>query len=340
MDTPLVNSPTPPIAFLQLGPQKVVVGEGPFTSLATPPDDCSAFYWNDFELSDNRPWKVPSRYSFHASFDHLALGAPPQIHWDAVDRSPFDAAFGKLTQAFQNGAKLEKLVPMVTEHGHLQAGDLRQLAPTALERSGDLAQAYGRWDDKAGFIGATPERLLRVAHGVLETMAVAGTAPPSDRERFARDPKQIREHALVIQGIRAAIGGDLEESEREVLELDGLLHFLTRLSAVLPEPVDLNALIQQLHPTPAVGFLPRSEKVSQLNASIREQLAPPANFAAPFGWLHEGDFQAVVAIRHVSWEGEHVALPAGCGLIQESQLDLEWSELALKRSVVKQLLCL
>jgi menaquinone-specific isochorismate synthase len=124
------------------------------------------------------------------------------------------------------------------------------------------------------------------------------------------------------------------------LELDGLLHFITRLRTELSGPNDLNRLIRQLHPTPAVGFLPRSDKVGAIHERIRQQLSPPAAFAAPFGWWHEGTFQAVVAIRQLSWTGSDVFLPAGCGLIRESKFDSEWRELALKRSVVKQLLSL
>ena len=335
-----MTAPRQDIAFLQLGPQQMVVGQGPFTSVAEAPKSGNAFYWNDFQLSDPTPWKIPARVSFHSDLEAFTGATTPQIEWSPVDQAPFSAAFGMLTQAFANGAKLEKLVPVVTERGKLIAGDLRSLASAALEHSGPKAQAYGCWDAQGGFIGATPERLLHLADGILETMALAGTAPPAERDRFACDPKRIREHALVIDGIRASLGGQVEEADREVLELDGLLHFITRLRTELKGPVDLNALIRQLHPTPAVGFLPRSDKVGAIHERITKQLSPPPAFAAPFGWLHEGTFQAVVAIRQISWIGSDVALPAGCGLIRESKLDSEWSELALKRSVVKQLLSL
>ena len=190
-------------------------------------------------------------------------------------------------------------------------------------------------------VGCIPSKsLLNLSDGVLQTMALAGTAPPAERDQFACDPKQIREHALVIDGIRASLGGQVEQADRGILELNGLLHFITRLRKKLSGPIDLNTLIRQLHPTPAVGFLPRSDKVGAIHERIRQQLSPPSTFAAPFGWWDKGTFQAVVTIRQLSWTGDNVFLPAGCGLIRESDLDSEWSELALKRSVVKQLLSL
>ncbi|MCH1507148.1 MAG: chorismate-binding protein [Verrucomicrobiales bacterium] len=335
-----MNAANPDIAFLQLGPEKVVVGEGPFKGVSEAPKSGNAFYWNDFQLSGSTPWKIPARVTFVSNLDKFIKATTPKIEWSPVDRAPFSTAFRTLTKAFANGAKLEKMVPVVTERGKRIAGDLRSLASAALGHSGTKAQAYGRWDSRGGVIGATPESLLNLSDGVLQTMALAGTAPPADRDQFACDPKQIREHALVIDGIRASLGGQVEQADRGILELNGLLHFITRLRKKLSGPIDLNTLIRQLHPTPAVGFLPRSDKVGAIHERIRQQLCPPSTFAAPFGWWDKGTFQAVVTIRQLSWTGDNVFLPAGCGLIRESDLDSEWSELALKRSVVKQLLSL
>jgi isochorismate synthase EntC len=53
---------------------------------------------------------------------------------------------------------------------------------------------------------------------------------------------------------------------------------------------------------------------------------------------HEGDFQVLVAIRNLSWDGRDVFLPSGVGLVEGSRFDREWRELALKRNSVKSLL--
>ena len=333
-----VNSLPKEIAFLQLGPGHVVVGQGPFVGLARPPESRSAFYWNDFELTDPLPWKIPAACSVSPDLGQWASEPPPSVRWRSPALERFTEAFHSVSHGFKNGAQQEKLVPVVTEAGTLKTGDLRTLAPRAIAQAGSHSHAYGRWDADTGMVGITPERFLTVENGRLETMALAGTSVPGDVEAFKKDPKQIREHAIVVEGIRAALGGGVRAHPRQVLELDGLLHFLTRLCKELLLPVDLNGLIHRLHPTPAVGYSPRSARIAALSDQLRAQLAPPASFAAPFGWWHEGVFRSVVAIRHVSWSKEKVSLPTGCGLIRESELELEWKELDLKRRVVKELL--
>ena len=70
----------------------------------------------------------------------------------------------------------------------------------------------------------------------------------------------------------------------------------------------------------------------------RSLLAAPSRFGAPFGVVVDGEFSSVVAIRNISWSGNDVFLPSGCGVIEESTLANEWEELALKRNSVKDIL--
>ena len=70
----------------------------------------------------------------------------------------------------------------------------------------------------------------------------------------------------------------------------------------------------------------------------RESLNCPPEFGAPFGLLRDGEFEALVAIRMIAWQGDDYFLPSGCGVIEESRLVNEWRELALKRSAVRDLL--
>ena len=94
-------------------------------------------------------------------------------------------------------------------------------------------------------------------------------------------------------------------------------------------------LIRRLHPTPALGPLPRTEETLKMLAEWRERLGCPTYFGAPFGLLRNGIFRAVVAIRSVHWNGCKIAIPSGCGVIEASRLVNEWRELRLKREAVK-----
>ena len=327
------------IAFLQLASGALAIGEGPFECFATPPADAAAFYHNDFWLSKNKPWRVPAKLSLVDYWPDAAPKALPKVEWEQPRFEAFAAAFQTIGSGFSNGMQLEKLVPVVTEYGRLTSGDLRNLPARLMATPHRHARAYGFWSGSQGMIGATPEVFMTAQGAVVETMALAGTTAPGHAEAFRSDPKEIREHELVVAGIQQALGEHLEREPREILELDGLMHFLTRLRLDRhQDSLPLNDLVQRLHPTPAVGYLPRSVKAGSLYRNVRQQLRPPADFAAPFGFWHKGRFEAVIAIRNIIWDSDNVALAAGCGLIRESSLDLEWRELALKRQVVKHVL--
>ena len=95
-------------------------------------------------------------------------------------------------------------------------------------------------------------------------------------------------------------------------------------------------MIQQMHPTPALGPLPRTDETMNLLLDWRARLGCPEVFGAPFGLWRDGVLTVVVAIRMIVWRGTKVLLPSGCGVIAESRLVNEWRELRLKRDAVKQ----
>jgi menaquinone-specific isochorismate synthase len=156
---------------------------------------------------------------------------------------------------------------------------------------------------------------------------------------FAVDDKEIREHEFVAQTLISKLSdlGMVIRRDRDILDLGRLIHFQTLIKVELYQYEEIQTLIERLHPTPALGSLPRTpETLAQLQ-EWRERLECPAGFGAPFGLWREGDFEALVAIRMVAWDGDEVLLPSGCGVIQESRLVNEWRELALKRGSVRDL---
>ncbi len=331
-------------AFIKLGTDRYLCGVGPFESAAQPPaDGQSAFYRNNFELSDPEPWKIPSRV-FETSDLRVLLpdnGATPlpEIAWSGLGDADVRWVFDEILSQIEKG-EIKKSVPVLTERGILHRGEPAALVKAIIGAPENL-WGYGYRDGVEGMIGVTPEQLFTVKDGVLSTMALAGTAPRHEVADFPTDPKEIREHELVADYLEELLSpfGKVDRSEREVLDLGSIVHFLTKLKVVLNDGQgDLNDLIKCLHPTPALGACPRGEGALRQLVDYRERLGVPEDFGAPFGALHEGFFQGLVAIRNVSWVGRAVALPSGVGLVEGSRFDREWRELALKRNSVKSLL--
>lgn len=314
---------------------EILVGHGPFTARTDPPGGGVAFYKNDFALGVDKPWLVPARVEV-LERPPAPLQPPVEVTWAEPDPTGFTEVFREISNAIAGGS-LEKAVPVVTEKGRGKPSPEQWLArlvglPTAL-------RPYGWIEEGRGFLGATPEVLFRYFDGRIYTMALAGTARHDERMVFAVDEKEIREHEFVAQTLISKLSdlGMVIRRDRDILDLGRLIHFQTLIKVELYQYEEIQTLIERLHPTPALGSLPRTpETLAQLQ-EWRERLECPAGFGAPFGLWREGDFEALVAIRMVAWDGDEVLLPSGCGVIQESRLVNEWRELALKRGSVRDL---
>jgi menaquinone-specific isochorismate synthase len=329
------------LAWLARRDGSVVIGHGPFEESATVPAGGVAFYLQDFALGGCLPWKIPRRTE-RTSVDRLArrFAGVPRVHgqWDALDAAPFAVVFQEVMASIHGGV-FEKTVPVVTETGTADQPPGPAIL-AAMSRQGMPLQSYGWIDPEAGFAGATPELLFSLTGRQLETMALAGTARCEDRDVFAVDEKEIREHEYVAQTLVSKLLdlGRLERNTREILDLGPIVHFLTLIHLHLRAPMSPDDLIHRLHPTPALGPLPRTDGTLGKLLEWRDRLGCPPHFGAPFGLWDEGCFEAVVAIRGVWWEGSRLRIPAGCGIIEASRLVNEWRELRLKREAVKRFL--
>lgn len=334
------------LAFLRLPDGSLGIGIGPFEASAHVPES-PAFYVNDFALSDERPWKTPSKF-FKFSADEVcskwsengsAADDVLRIDWKILEPEWFEMVFRRIRRDVV-AKRLRKMVPVLTKQGRLVSGSHREFFRRVLASPRGL-WAYGHLSSNEGFAGATPELLLSIRGNRLETMALAGTASPVEKPgSFAVDAKEIEEHELVAGFIESALSslGQVHRSAREVSDAAGLTHFRTRLSVETSHPLDLTDLVKLLHPTPAVGCLPREEATLTKLMEYRRQLHAPEHFGAPFGLKTENEFHVVVAIRGISWKHDQISMPSGCGVVAGSVFDHEWRELKQKREAVARML--
>lgn len=336
-----MESGTDSMAWLARRDGRVTLGHGPFENRASAPEDGVAFYVQDFALSDSLPWKIPSRTEHLSVGDFVDRFPPaegPGCAWDTLDAAPFSSVFQEVMTAIHEGI-FEKTVPVVTETGRAAKPPGPDII-AAMARCAAPLQSYGWVRSGSGFAGATPELLLSMDGHRLETMALAGTARIEDKEVFAVDEKEIREHQYVAQTLVSKLHdlGKLDRQPRKILDLGSIVHFLTPITVDLNERMSPDALIRRLHPTPALGPLPRTDVSMELLLDWRKRLGCPEGFGAPFGLWENGSFEAIVAIRGVWWDGLNVRMPAGCGVIEASRLVNEWRELRLKREAIRELM--
>jgi menaquinone-specific isochorismate synthase len=190
------------------------------------------------------------------------------------------------------------------------------------------------------FIGASPERLVRVAGGRMHTEALAGSAPRGNSasedaalaQGLLHSEKDLREHRLVLESIArrvADLGLKLEHaSQPRVLGLANVQHLHLPISATLPAGVHLLDLVARLHPTPAVGGTPRE---AAMGAIARLEPFARGLYAGPQGWVdHRGGGEFFVGIRSALVDGHTATVYAGAGIVAGSSPEKEFAETELK----------
>lgn len=190
------------------------------------------------------------------------------------------------------------------------------------------------------FYGASPERLVKVDNGRAYSSCVAGsikrgkTAEEDELlgQSLLNDTKNRGEHHYVVEMISETFEKNCTAvkvpSGPKLLKIRDIQHLYTPVEGVLNEEATILQLVKHLHPTPALGGVPR-EAAMEL---IRQY--EPMNrglYAAPIGWLDaEGNGEFAVAIRSAALIKNKAYLYAGGGIVADSEAQSEYEETLVK----------
>jgi menaquinone-specific isochorismate synthase len=190
------------------------------------------------------------------------------------------------------------------------------------------------------FIGASPERLIKIQNKELETDALAGSAPrgknAAEDAYFAdgllSSEKERHEHQVVSNFIVNSLSNLGLNPQRLplpcLLQLSNIQHLWTPIRAKVPGKVHPLEIVAELHPTPAVAGVPRNIALEQIR---RYENFERCLYAAPLGWIdHRGNSEFIVGIRSALIDGCSARLYAGAGIVAGSDPDKELAEIQLK----------
>ena len=138
--------------------------------------------------------------------------------------------------------------------------------------------------------GASPEPLVKVHDGIVETRPIAGTSPrgksaDEDRrlaERLINDPKERAEHVMLVDLGRNDLGrvceyGSVNVDELMVIETySHVLHIVCKVSGKLREDVTAMDVLRSSLPAGPSPALPRSARCRSSTSSSRSSAAPTA----------------------------------------------------------------
>jgi isochorismate synthase EntC len=146
------------------------------------------------------------------------------------------------------------------------------------------------------------------------------------------NPKERHEHALVVEAIQEhlqpLVTGLSIAPQPGLCRLSNIQHLRTTIEGILPEHRRLLAVVEALHPTPALGGRPRHLALSLINQA---ESVSRGWYGAPIGWIDwRGNGLFAVAIRSAISVGAETLLYAGAGIVADSIPEKEWQETELK----------
>jgi menaquinone-specific isochorismate synthase len=197
-----------------------------------------------------------------------------------------------------------------------------------------------------GFVGATPELLVRRSGAEVESHPLAGTAarsgdPDADRRIEAAlldSEKERAEHRAVVDaiagGLRPAMAELTVPDSPSIVELRNVSHLGTHITGLLrqtPDGVFPNALevLALIHPTPAVAGTPVDLALDYL---AKAEELDRDRYAGAVGWIDStGDGEWHLGIRCALVDGPTARLFAGVGIVPDSDPRAELAETQLKQ---------
>jgi anthranilate synthase component I len=257
---------------------------------------------------------------------------PPERFLDAVRRARAHIIAGDI---FQANLSREWRVP-------LSPGADPAALYARLRRSnpGPFA-GLARWRELA-VLSSSPERLLSVREGRVETRPIAGTRPrgrdAADDAALEREliehPKERAEHVMLIDLERNDLGricrpGSVEVDEMMVLESYAHVHHIvSNVRGLLADGVGPGAAIRAVFPGGTITGCP---KVRCMEIIHELESGPRGAYTGSMGWLGaDGALDLNILIRTMTMRPGELRFRAGAGIVYDSVPETELAETRAK----------
>ena len=187
-------------------------------------------------------------------------------------------------------------------------------------------------------VGASPEVLVRVENGKIETRPIAGTrrrgrTPEEDlaleRELLA-DEKERAEHIMLVDLARNDVGrvaktGTVKVNELMVIErYSHVMHIVSNVIGELREDKDAFDVLKACFPAGTVSGAPKVRAME-----IIDEMEPSERgvYAGAVGYFSfDGNMDTAIAIRTAVVRRDKVYVQAGAGIVADSVPELEAKE--------------
>jgi len=187
-------------------------------------------------------------------------------------------------------------------------------------------------------VGSSPEMLVRVDRGQVETYPIAGTRPTVEDQAKNRaladellsDPKERAEHIMLVDLARNDIGRVSQHGSVTVPELmtvyqySHVQHIVSRVVGHLSPSHDCFDALRVMLPAGTVSGAPKVRAMEIIEELEPTRRGPYAGAVGYFSYNGNSDF--AITIRTLVAHGGRAYIQVGAGIVADSNPEHEWFE--------------
>lgn len=199
-------------------------------------------------------------------------------------------------------------------------------------------------------IGSSPEMLMRLENGKVESYPIAGTRPrgkdtTEDKElekSLLNDEKELAEHLMLVDLARNDIGKISKKDSVKVEEFydikkfSHVQHIVSHVTGEIEENLDAIDAFISLFPAGTLSGAPKIRAMEIINKQEKYARGPYGGAVGYFSLNGNADF--AITIRTLTTYGQRAEIQAGAGIVYDSNPTSEYEECKRKRQALVQAL--
>jgi anthranilate synthase component I len=191
---------------------------------------------------------------------------------------------------------------------------------------------------KCKIVGASPEMLVRVENGIVETCPIAGTrkrgTTPKEDEKLEKellsDEKELAEHTMLVDLGRNDIGKVSKYGTVTVKNLmhiekySHVMHIVTNVQGELRDDKTAFDALMSVLPAGTVSGAPKVRAMEIIDELESVKRGP---YAGAIGYLSfDGNLDSCITIRTIVFKGKKAYVQSGAGIVADSVPEKEYEE--------------
>lgn len=204
--------------------------------------------------------------------------------------------------------------------------------------------------DQREIIGSSPEMLMRLEKGTVESYPIAGTRPRGKNKQedeeleksLLNDEKELSEHLMLVDLARNDIGKISKSNTVKLEEFYGIRkfshvqHIVSHVTGKLNDNLDAIDAFMSLFPAGTLSGAPKIRAMEIINQKEKYARGPYGGAVGYFSLNGNADF--AITIRTLTTNDNRAEIQAGAGIVYDSIPQSEYEECRRKRQALFQAL--